>query len=113
MSMQDEDWEILFESEIGRAEKARAEGNEGKARVCARRAAGHAIGEYLRREGLHSSGRSAYSQLQFLQSLPSVSPQVREAAHHLLMRITPEHKLPIEMDLIAEARWLKQALLHG
>ncbi|MEJ2263231.1 MAG: hypothetical protein P8Z00_19780 [Anaerolineales bacterium] len=109
--MEETDWEALFESEIAQAERARIDGNEGKARVCARRAAGHIIGEYLNRKGLHSPGRSAYSQLQYVQSLPNVSPKARAAAHYFLMRITPEHRLPVEIDLIAEARGLKQALL--
>jgi hypothetical protein len=109
--MENEDWKKLFESEIGQAEKARAEGNEGKARVCARRAAGLVAGEYLSRQSLSRPGHSTYSRLQYLQSLPKVSPKVREAAHYFLMRITPEHKLPIEIDLIAEARWLKETLL--
>jgi hypothetical protein len=32
-------------------------------------------------------------------------------AGHFLIRITPEHELPVEVDLIAKARWLKTELL--
>ncbi|HZD56320.1 MAG TPA: hypothetical protein VE136_06340 [Anaerolineales bacterium] len=109
--MVDEDWETLFNSEIVKAEQARSEGNEGKARVCARRAAGQVIGEYLRRQGVRPPGRSAYNRLQYLHSLTNTSPQVREVAGHFLMRITPEHTLPVETDLVGKARWLKQTLL--
>ena len=41
-------WEARFQSELHQAEMARALGNEGKARVCARRAAGIA-GHFLER----------------------------------------------------------------
>ena len=108
--MVDEDWETIFNSEIVKAEQARSEGNEGKARVCARRAAGQVVGEYLRRQGIRP-GRSVYSRLQHFQYLKNIPPEVREVAYYFLMRITPDHKLPIETDLIEEARRLKQTLL--
>jgi hypothetical protein len=106
------DWQIQYEKEIQQAEEARYRGNEGKARVCARRAAGHVIGEYLRRNGLAAPGSSAYTRLQYLRSLPEIPPQAQEAAHHLLLRITPEHNLPVETDLIAKARWLRENLIQ-
>jgi HEPN domain-containing protein len=105
------DWQLKYEKEIQQAEEARRVGNEGKARVCARRAAGHAVGEYLRRNGFAPPGSSAYTRLQYLRSLREISPEAREAAHHLLLRITPDHNLPVETDLIAKARWLKENLI--
>ena len=42
-----DDCKIKYDQEINRAEKARQDGNEGMARVCARRAAGIVVGEYL------------------------------------------------------------------
>lgn len=106
------DWQIQYEKEIQQAEEARQTGNEGKARVCARRAAGHVIGEYLHRNGLAAPGSSAYARLQYLHSLRGISPQAREAARHLLLRITPDHNLPVETDLIAKARWLREHLIQ-
>lgn len=106
------EWKKQYQKEIRQAEEARRVGNEGRARVCARRAAGHVIGEYLRRNGLAAPGSSAHTRLQYLRSLPGISPQAREATHHLLLRITPEHKLPVETDLIAKARWLKENLIQ-
>jgi hypothetical protein len=105
------DWESLFEQEIHQAEVARSVGNEGMARVCARRAAGIAIGEYLRRKGLSGLDPGAYDRLRYLSNLPEISPQARLVANHLLTRVTPEHSLPIDVDLIAETRWLKASLL--
>jgi quercetin dioxygenase-like cupin family protein len=81
------------------------------ARVCARRAAGHALSEYYTRRELPFQGPSAYDHLQTLEELPDVPEQVREVARHFLVRITPEHTLPVEADLIAEARWLADILL--
>ena len=40
-------WQLNIEAEFEKAEQARRRGNEGQARVCARRAAGIAIREYL------------------------------------------------------------------
>jgi len=104
-------WRIKFEAEIRQAESARTAGNEGMARVCARRAAGHILREYYARRGLPRNGPSAYDQILALEQLPDVPEQVREVARHFLVRITPEHSLPVEADLIAEARWLAETLL--
>jgi hypothetical protein len=106
-----EEWKEQVRNELHRAEAARRSGNEGQARVCARRAAGHIAGEYLRRQGLSGVPGSAFTRLQALQALGEASPAVREVAGHFLARITPEHELPVDADLIAEARWLAEELL--
>jgi hypothetical protein len=105
------DWKITFEAEIQHAEQARLAGNEGMARVCARRAAGVLVGEYVKRQGVHQDSASAYDRLRYLSELPGTSPQVAQTADLLLRRVTVEHTLPVEADLIAEARWLRQELL--
>ena len=104
-------WKMNTLSEIELAEKSRKEGNEGRARVCARRAAGYIIAEYLRRAGFETNPASAIHLLRMLQSLPGISPNTKEVTGHFLARITPEHQLPIDADLIAEARWLAEELL--
>lgn len=98
--------------ELEKADRSRAEGNEGKARVCARRAVGIAIGEYFKSNGYPDSDRSVYNRLRELSELPTVSKQIHEIASHFLLRVTPEHDLPVEVDLIAEARWLITELLN-
>jgi hypothetical protein len=105
------DWMTQVKAELNLAEAARKTGNEGKARVCARRAAGHIIGEYFHRREISPISPSAYARLQSLRALEDISPQVRDICDHFLMRITPNYTLPIEVDLIAEARWLVQELL--
>jgi hypothetical protein len=104
-------WLDLFSDEIEMAESARTNGNEGKARVCARRAAGVVIEEYFTRRGIPYSLPNAYVLLQKFEALDGLSPRVKEVAGYFLLRITPDHELPVETDLIAEARWLANELL--
>ncbi len=104
-------WKARVNNELRQAEAARANGNEGKARVCARRAAGLAIEEYLRRQGVRLEPGSAYTYLRYLTEMPDISPGMRVVAGHFLERVTTEHSLPVDADLIAEARWLVAKLL--
>jgi hypothetical protein len=104
-------WETAFQAEIDQAEAARQASNEGMARVCARRAAGIAAGAYLQRRGLPLPGPSAVDQLHALAALPDTSAEIQEIISHLLIKVTPEFTLPIEADLVDEARVLKQILL--
>src|SRR5215207_11516481 len=93
-----------IQGEIERAEAARTRGNEGQARVCARRAAGIAAREYLTRQGIRPSSVSAYDLLNLLKGDPRLSPDLRQIADHLTLRVTEEFKLPVEADLVAEAK---------
>ena len=105
-------WKNRFTEEIQRAENARNAGNEGMARVCARRAAGVVAGEYLRIQGIPLSDPSAYVRLKVLQHLPQTPAPVKDIVDHFLIRINPDHNLPVQADLIAEARWLASELLN-
>lgn len=109
--MKTSQWQIQMQSELRRAEEARRVGNEGMARVCARRAAGAVAGEYLSRRGITASGPSAYDRLRYLNTLPDLPEPVNEVIGHFLTRITPEHTLPIEADLLADVTWLARTLL--
>jgi hypothetical protein len=104
-------WKDHANAEIERAMTARQAGNEGMARVCARRATGHIIGEYFSRLGIFASGPSAYNRLQALIALPQASKRVKAIAMNFLVRITPEHTLPVDVDLVAEASRLAKELL--
>ncbi len=101
-----------IEKEFAQAERARARGNEGQARVCARRAAGIAIREYLERRGIRPRTTSAYDLLNLLKDDPLLSPDLRLIADHLTLRVTEEFKLPMDADLVAEARILCRELLQ-
>jgi len=104
------DWRDTFEKELAAAVSARQRGNEGMARVCARRAAGAAAGEYLRRNQLPNPN-TAYDRLRLLAGDAAFSPAIQELAGRFLVRITPEHELPIDADLLADARKLAKLLL--
>lgn len=102
-----------IQAEYERAEQARAKNNEGQARVCARRAAGIAIRDYLTRNGTHIPSTSAYDLLNLIKEEPLLPPHLKLAADHLTLRVTEEFKLPVEADLVAEARLLCDWLLNN
>jgi HEPN domain-containing protein len=106
------DWQAQVNAEFEKAEQARANGNEGQARVCARRAAGIAIREYLTRQGIRPPSVSAYDLLNLLKEDPRLSPDLKLIADHLTLRVTEEFKLPVNADLIAEARTFCESLLQ-
>ena len=104
--------EIRIELEM--ADAARAAGNEGRARVCARRAAGLAARDFL---NLHQENpfaaaqerlrnNSAYAALQTLATFPGLAPDLKKAAVNLTTRVTPDFQIPNGIDLIDEAHKL-------
>lgn len=104
-------WQTELQTEFERAARARERGNEGQARVCARRAAGIAIREYLTRRGTRPPSVSAYDLLNLLKEDPLLSPDLKRIADHLTVRVTEEFKLPVNVDLVEEARVLCEELL--
>jgi len=105
------DWQAHLQKEFETAEKARARNNEGQARVCARRAAGIAIREFLTRKGNPLPNLSAVDLLNLLKDDPLLSPDLKLIVDHLTLRVTEEFKLPVNVDLVAEARTLCNELL--
>jgi len=103
------DWRSEIQAEFERAERARARGNEGQARVCARRAAGIAAREYFTLRGEKVRTQSAYDLLNLLKEDQQLSPDLKLVAEHLTLRVTEEFKLPV--DLVAEARKFCEDLL--
>lgn len=104
-------WNLNYDREIHRAQQARAEGNEGMARVCARRAAGEVIREYFQRAQIPFTKPAALDVLKTLSQTEQVSLHVREVAGHFLWRITHDHALPEDVDLLVEVQWLAKELL--
>lgn len=90
--------------ELERAEAARAAGNEGKARVCARRAAGMAIQSHYR-ERFGETGRPNSLMLlrKFLHA-PDTPEPLRAAAKRLTTRLRADHTMPFPEDLLQDAR---------
>jgi hypothetical protein len=104
-------WEARFKQEIHQADIARLAGNEGKARVCARRAAGIVANQFLLRQGIESSKLSATVNLKAVLEISDLPPEMHEVITHFLIHVTPDHQLPIKADLIIEARWLAKELM--
>jgi hypothetical protein len=98
--------DLDIEAELQKAEYARQAGNEGRARVCARRAAGMVARNFLTRHRVRMGDKSAYAALQALAEFPDLSPDLRMAAQHLTTRLTQAFTLPVDADLIADARKL-------
>jgi len=93
-----------IEKEMENAERARRNSNEGMARVCARRAAGLAAQDFLKRQGVQIRKGSAYDALKLLVTYPGLAPELYAAAGHLTMPVSKEFTLPEDVDLIADAR---------
>lgn len=97
-----------IERELQHALAAQAQGNDGEARVCARRAAGWAIRAYYQRRddpvGRLQWGGDAMTQLKRLQNDAAVPESVRAAAARLTTKVDFDHKLPFEEDAVEDAR---------
>ncbi len=85
---------------------SRAAGNEGRARVCARRAAG--FGLALAWGG--SDRANAYELLRQAADDPSLTESIRQASARLGVRVTQAHQLPHLEDPLADARLILEAL---
>jgi hypothetical protein len=105
------DWKTEYNKEINQAIRARRVGKEGMARVCARRAAGIIIGEYLTRHGYTNLTNSAIQRLTLFSQLPEVDQRFTTIAHHCLVKVNHKHEFPIDSDLISEVIWLEKSLL--
>lgn len=96
-------------------EAARARGNEGMARVCARRAAGWAAEAYLATRGINLHTTSVLEQMREMLRQENLSPRAQAIIANLL---TPKKKddlesdsyFPLDVDLVAEAREFIQLL---
>ena len=106
-------WKEKIQIEFERAGTARDRGNEGQARVCARRAAGIAIREYYARQGQPVRTPSAYDLLQLINGETHLAPDLVQAAAYLTLRVNEEFKLPTDVDLVDEARKLCDGLLDN
>ena len=106
-------WKTALEKEFQMAAAARGRGNEGQARVCARRAAGIIIREYLARREIRPTSPSAYELLNSILFMPDLPAEARQAAEYLTLRVNQEFELPLVVDLVKQARILCESLLPG
>jgi hypothetical protein len=99
--------------ELRQAKSAHMSGNVGLARVCARRAAGIAIGKYLADNELPDPSPSAFDRLKYIETLPEIPKNVRNSVNYLTERVNENFELSSKADLIVEAQNLINTLLPG
>lgn len=99
-----------IEAELAQAIKAREAGLEGQARVCARRAAGQAVRDYLDRRGETTSSPSVMDLLASFSERANTPERMRQVAGYLMMRVQSDYTLAEPVDLLSEARWLVDTL---
>jgi hypothetical protein len=89
------------------AAACRSRGNEGRARVCARRA----VGAALALRWAAGPQASAYQLLQRAAADSGLPPELRQAAQRLTRRVNQAHRLPHDEDPLDDARsllaWLR------
>ena len=99
-----------IEEELRQASHWRREGNEGRAWVCARRAAGWAVGNYRRRSSHTDVDDDAYKQLIWLRDQTDEDRQLREAADRLCTKVREDFELPHNEDPLEDARLIIDGL---
>lgn len=104
---------LQIQEELLLAKQSRIEGNEGRARVCARRAAGAAAQDYLLKAGIGERTENALESLLTLKVELELPDQVEKAIDWLLHRVDLDHNLPAEVDLIIEAERVIQYINSG
>ncbi len=103
-------WDRI-EAELELARGEHAKGNEGRARVCARRAAGWAVAAYWQQRQGVEPHLNAYHLLCWFQKLEDVTEDLRRTAARLTTRVTPAHELPHAEDPLEDAQAIVQALM--
>ena len=98
---------LQIQKELLLAKQSRLEGNEGRARVCARRAAGAAAQSYLIEAGYPQKNKNVLQSLTQLRELNSTPDHVRNAVNWLLKRVDEDNTIPQRVDLISEAKVIR------
>jgi hypothetical protein len=97
-------WQDAIEQELTKAFEGIQSGNDGLARVCARRAVALAAQHWARQHHLPSWHGDAMHQLRQIEGETTFPLPVREAAQRLLTKVTEQAQLPMTTDPISDAR---------
>lgn len=89
---------VQIQEELLLAKQSRKEGNEGRARVCARRAAGAAAQIFLDPQGENKNSNNAFQTLITLQDKVVLPERIQLAVTRLTQRVNEDHQLPPEID---------------
>jgi hypothetical protein len=98
-----------FRKEYQTAMDAQAAGLEGRARVCARRAAGLLIQKYLETQNINHPKMNSLYLIKYLQQT-SDSPELVLLLSHYSEIVTYDHHLASDTDLVANLPVLAQLL---
>jgi uncharacterized protein (UPF0147 family) len=95
----------LIEQELAAAQAAQQNSNDGKARVCARRAVARAAEAWgVRPSSATQWHGDAMAHLRQIQQDTSFPLSIRQAAERLSTPITRQHAAPFTTDPVADAR---------
>jgi len=94
----------LIEQELAVGEAAWKDANEGKARVCARRAVARATEAWLECFPVRPWSGDAMAYLRQIQQDPSFPLAIRQAAERLSTKVTQRKIEPFTTDPISDAR---------
>ncbi len=97
-------WRERIEEELAKAATRLREGNDGLARVCARRAVALGAQHRIARKGVIAPPADAMSQLRKIQEDEGFPLRVREGAQRLMTKVTQRDQVTISTDPIADAR---------
>jgi uncharacterized protein (UPF0147 family) len=92
-----------IEQELTKAAKGIHDGNDGLARVCARRAVALASQHWAEQRHLPTWQGDAMHQLRQIQEETTFPLSVRAAAQRLLTKVTEQAQLPMTTDPISDA----------
>ncbi|MFC2064567.1 hypothetical protein ACFLXB_05685 [Chloroflexota bacterium] len=90
--------------ELKNAQFARQRGNEGMARVCARRAAGIVVSNYFREAENFDPLESPFEMLEKFSELSNLPPVITKLARNFTLRVSRSFELPEGVDLIKDAK---------
>ena len=96
-------WLEKIEQEFAKATEGLKNGNNGLARVCARRAVALASQHWAEQRNLPAWQGDAIQQLRQIQGETTFPSSVREAAQRLLTKVTEQAQSPMTTDPITDA----------
>ena len=110
---------MKIDHEFLTAEKSRIEGNEGKARVCARRAVGFAIQAKLHSHGINVKAPDLQTLTKIFLEEIETPEKLKEIIDHMSLKVN--HKVDSkstfwpypEIDLIEEAKYFVENILSN
>lgn len=94
----------LIGQELAAAEAAQQDGNDGKTRVCARRAVARATEAWIAQLPSPPWHGDAMAHLRHIQQDASFPLPIRQAAERLSTPVTNQHTAPLTTDPVADAR---------